>query len=156
MMALFSNTSISYYQRQNLIRSFPDSDWNWKFLSLEKKLDWDIIETLKDKDWKWLYVSDKENISWDFIKDNKDLSWNWNRLSLNKSLKKDFIIKNCRLQWDWTVIKERFNISLIDVLDIYATKIQKWWKDEKFYNPYSQICKNRLLREYNEFIEEIY
>jgi hypothetical protein len=150
IMKLFYSSSIHYYTKWELIDSFPDFEWDWSHISNQYNVEWNIIKKLCHKEWKWLFLSKREDIPWDFVsKTLYTINWNNYQLSRNPSLTMEFVIAHRRYNWIEPIILHRFDF------DKYAIKIQRWWRDEKYYNPNSQVCKNRLLREFKELMQEL-
>lgn len=68
----------------------------------------------------------------------------------------DIVEKYDHICWSFTNIFDAVNNTCINTLyrkHLAAFRIQTQWR-QCFYNPRYSVCKNRVLREYNELIEE--
>ena len=78
---------------EQVIKNFPDEDWNWCGLSCNPNITWDIVQDNPAKPWDWIYLSGNPNITWDIVLDNPDEKWDWGFLSYNKMSKHPILIK---------------------------------------------------------------
>jgi len=69
-----------------------DKHWDYKKLSLNKNLTWNIIEKYIDNDWDWMSLSRNPYLTWKIVNKYPNKSWNWFLLSRNPMNKIDSII----------------------------------------------------------------
>ena len=51
---------------------------NWRFLSQNSIITWNIVKDNPDKPWDWYALLFNPNITWDIVVDNPDKPWGWN------------------------------------------------------------------------------
>ena len=73
--------------------------------------------------WNWKRISSNPNITWDIIKANPDKPWDWHGISLNPSITLDIITSNPGNHWDWESISNNPSITW----DIMTQKPDKMW-----------------------------
>jgi hypothetical protein len=71
----------------NIINANRDKPWNWKYLSYNPNITWDIVNAHPDKPWDWYGLSKKSNITMDIVEANPDKPGDWEGLSYNKFAK---------------------------------------------------------------------
>ena len=86
---------------EQLIKDFPDKDWEWDYLSDHKDVTCNIIRELPNKGWNWKKLS-KQLYVFPLVKEFPDKDWKWYDISVNSSL--DDIRANPNLPWNWCVI----------------------------------------------------
>jgi hypothetical protein len=116
------------------------------------------VQANPDKPWDWRGLSRNTNISWDIVKAHPDKPWDWERLSINPDITFDFVHANPEKPWKWRSISTHRNmlLSSMDICDIIkrhraAKAIQRHWR-HSITNPCYMVCKRRLLREFNEIM----
>jgi hypothetical protein len=68
----------------------------------------------------------------EIVEKYSDKPWNWCNLSSNNFTKQNELIKiQCIKEW------------------LSAKKIQKWWNQKIYYNPFHRVGQKMLEREYN-------
>jgi len=122
----------------DFVKNHPDIHWNWFNLSENPIITWDIVKKNLDKPWSWYYLSCNPNITWDIVKNNPDKPWNWNALFRNSS----FLC--CEQEICNVFIKHRMTMRIQYVFL------------KHYYNPAFEMCRKRLLKEFNEMNDEIY
>ena len=65
-----------------LMNLHPDKDWNFKGLSQNSNITWEIVKDNPDKDWSFGCLSQNPNITWKIVKNNPDKKWNFANLSI--------------------------------------------------------------------------
>jgi hypothetical protein len=79
----------------------PLTYWNWYQVSKHKSVTFDIIIS-ESFPWDWRGVSCNPNITWEIITANPHLPWDWTAVSYNPNLTWETIYT--RSNWDWTMI----------------------------------------------------
>ena len=69
-----------------LLSKYPDKGLEWRLLSSNPILTWDIIQKNLDKHFNWYDLSQNPNITWDIVKNNLDKPWVWESLSINPNI----------------------------------------------------------------------
>ena len=110
------------------IKDHPDKPWNWKSLSSNLNITWEIIQQNPDKPWDWMWLSNNPNITWEIIQSNPDKPWDWRYIS-------------CNDMWLW---KKQW-ITKIRLKHIKASQIQRHWRNCSC-NPEYKLAKRCLLR----------
>ena len=116
-----------------MICEFPDRDWDWKSLSYNSSVSFEMYLKFPDKDWCWIGLSakatgkflvDRPDLPWvwdvvaahveiGFIDVHPNIPWNYWVISRRNDLSEDFIIKNIDLPWDWVVLSENISLDFI-------------------------------------------
>jgi hypothetical protein len=140
----------------DIVINNPDKPWNWWHLSNNPNITFDIVNSHPDKPWDWCGLSINPNITWDVVEANPDKPWNWLGLSMNPNITWDVVEANPDKPWDWEGISTQRHmfLSSMDICDIIkrhraAKAIQRHWR-HIVANPCYMVCKQRLLREFNE------
>src|ERR1700678_218752 len=100
---------------------YPNAEWNYKNLSANPNITWDIVQSNLHKPWDYYYLSDNPNITWDIFQNNPQIQWDYNWLSTNKFNKDTRLIKK-------RLMKVYFNKWLTKTREI--KKIRANWKVE--------------------------
>jgi hypothetical protein len=106
----------------------------------------------------WQLLSADEGVTASFVEQHIDAPWDFGELSSNAGAHRtgllDTIRKHPDKPWDW------FSLSYINLLRMptpewdAALTIQRWWLNI-FYDPDSDVCRRRLLRECESFRREV-
>ncbi len=93
---------------------------NFRCLSINPNLTWDIVINNFDKKWNLGYygVFSNPNITWDIVKNNFPKGLNYNILNILKLYYKDQISwsdieNNLDVKWDWDYLSEHLNYDII-------------------------------------------
>ena len=54
----------------NLIKKYPDKEWNWYYISANPNITWKDIKENPSKPWDCECISSNPNITWNTIKNN--------------------------------------------------------------------------------------
>lgn len=154
----------------DIIKKYPNEEWNWYIISERKDITMDIVEKNPELDWcftglSWnpnltldFFYKHKDNIDWnfyalsrnpcitiDFILDYKDKSWDWDELTIHKNITfdmiKDTLIEYKRLNFD---VKEDFK-QIMKVEGIHKYGFPKW---NIFYIPANPNITLDFIKEY--------
>ena len=90
----------------DFIKENPDKEWNWRFISCNPNITWEIIEDNPNKDWNWDFISMNPNITINDIQNYPNKPWKWYAISRN-SFEKDYKVILKRLQIRVGLIKYR-------------------------------------------------
>ena len=123
----------------NLLRMFPNEDWDWEHVSendnlpieiLMKKPYWHgkcasnhpnltmkIVLDNPDFPWDWFIVSSHENIKWNHIHDNPNLPWDSRGVSKNKNITPEIVSNNPGVQWDYKCLSTNHDFSISFVMN---------------------------------------
>ena len=71
----------------NFILRNMDKPWDWRRLSRNPSITWEIVEANPDKPWDWYWLSMNPSITWENIETNLNKPWHWVALSQNKFTK---------------------------------------------------------------------
>jgi hypothetical protein len=135
----------------DIVKNNPDKPWNYYYLS--QNVTWDTVKNNLYKPWYYPQLSYNANITWDIVEGSRGgqgsqgsqgtqgsqgsqvghIAWNWHSLSANPSV--------FRLTTD--------DIKLLSKIVPNVRCIQARWRDA-FYNPRYKICRQRILKEFNE------
>jgi hypothetical protein len=99
------------------ILDHPEMDWNWRFISMNPNLTWEIVKNRPDLPWNWESLSGHPNITLDIINANPDKPWYWPHFSLY----------NPNLTWE--DVRKEPNITSVCV---YNHKLIESWKQTPF------------------------
>ena len=134
------------------IKEHPDKPWNWKSMSGNPNITWEIIQQNPDKEWDWRDISSNENITWEFIQQNPDKPWCWRTLSENQNITWDIVETNPDKPWDWSSLSENILIkqkeTFIDDLRLKIIKsniIKRYWTKYS-YNPIYPFAQKMILK----------
>jgi hypothetical protein len=121
--------------KSNIVKSNLDKLWNSRLINSSNQ-NLNIINEIenhsdKDSDW-WFIISTYPNITWDIVINYLDKPWDWCMLLGNSS----FLCSE----------EEICNAYLKNKMTI---RIQRAFL-QSYYNPDFEICRKRLLKEYNE------
>ena len=79
----------------NLLKKYPDKDWNMDAVSSNPNISLDFIRDNPNIKWSWFNgVSYNPNLTCDFVNEYNKRNWNWKYLSQHLSMNKEFIDKN--------------------------------------------------------------
>ena len=120
----------------DIVKDNPNKPWNYYYLS--QNVTWDVVLNNLDKPWYYPQLSYNANITWDIVEgsqgsQDRHIAWNWHSLSANPSV--------FRLTTD--------DIKMLSKLVPNVRCIQARWRDA-FYNPRYKICRQRIMKEFNE------
>ena len=59
---------------------------DWKWMSKNPNITWEIIQNNPDKNWSWDFISLNPNITWEIIVANPDKHWNWMNISCHPNI----------------------------------------------------------------------
>ena len=136
---------------------------DWKVLSSNRNITWDIIEANPNKPWDWSVLSYNPNITCDIIQANLDKPWNWTVLSWDKSpqenlidikavtvtgttqktdaaMFRDFMQANPDKPWDWWWLSSSTKITW-DIILTYPDKPWDWYRLSQNPNITMEIIK---------------
>jgi hypothetical protein len=105
---------------------------NWRYLSANKNITWDIIISNPNIPWDWQYVTINPNITWNIIENNLDKPWDSRLLSQNPNLTFDIVNNNLNKSWIWN------ELSVLESEDI---------KDKYIINKIKDYFVNNVLEE---------
>ena len=142
------------------IKENKDKPWDWRCLSRNVNITWDIVQQNPDKPWHWSILSRNPNITWDIIKQHLDKPWNWEHLSQNPNITWNMVQQNPDKAWNWSALccNRNFLCAEEDILAYYipqkaASHIQKTFRETNM-NPHYLLCQKRIYREFEELIVE--
>jgi hypothetical protein len=164
----FKTLSTKMYDNHELVIKYPDMDWDWQLLSF-MKFDANFIIEHHTKPWDWMRMTNFGNVPWKAVLILPNKPWNKKTLSLSSSLKPIYVVvcpnvfkfkalarnpiitdsfvkRYWKLPW-----RNKYNHTRRTVA---ASIIQKWWLD-LYYNPYTNVGKRRLMREFNSMVNDI-
>ena len=84
-----------------VIQANLEKPWEWSILSCHLGITWEAVNAHSDKPWSWNDISRNPSITWEIVKANPDKPWKWYYLSMNKSITWDIIQANPDKQWHW-------------------------------------------------------
>ena len=140
----FEKLSSHPFMTHGVVFPLLDEPWNWETLSKNESITSKLVLITSDKPWNWSYLSKNSRITHELILKTRDKPWDWNALSENSIITDEFVITNLQLSWPEKRIIETFTRWRS------ARKISFAWK-RAVSNPEYEVCKKRLLREYEEF-----
>ena len=84
----------------------PDYPWDYRSLSSNPKITWDIVEANPDKPWDhYLGVSKNPNITLEILKANPDKPWYYYGICFNPNITWDFIeSKSKQVCWSYSEV----------------------------------------------------
>jgi hypothetical protein len=123
-----------------LIARHADKPWDWQRISGNRDLNWYLVFAFPDKPWAKKVLSCRLDISLRHVSLHPQV-WNFRKLTKNPLITPEFVQTYWKLPW-----RGRYS----DIRRSVAAKIiQKWWL-RLYYNPYTNVGKRRLLREFEE------
>jgi hypothetical protein len=90
-----------------LIKLLPDKDWDWRYISRNVSITWDIIEQNLENQYKWDWdaICQNTNITWDIVRSNKTFSTGPNK---GKNIPwKYFLLRN-NPNFTWEIMSKYF------------------------------------------------
>jgi len=82
-----------YYWNEFVLKN--ENKIEWKYLSKNPNITWEIVKDNLDKPWNWNYLSANPNITLEIVKDNPDKPWDWcGGLSLNTNITWEIVKDN--------------------------------------------------------------
>ena len=115
------------------LRENPDL-WDWKCMSLNKNITWDIVSKNPDLPWDWSALSKNNNITWDIIKSNIKSPWDWQCISWKGYITVEIVEEYSDLRWNWRSLS--WNDNLVNNEDVVIKHLDKNWS---FYEKLSTI-----------------
>jgi len=91
----------------DLIKRFPDAEWDWSELTDRVDINTEFI--IKHKNFKWDWMKATKLVPFEFILKNLSFGWNWEWLSENIEL--DDILSHVKLPWDWSVVSQHDDLT---------------------------------------------
>ena len=79
----------------------PDKGWNYKYLSYNPNITWEIVKANPDKDWNYYLLSGNPNITWEIVKANPEKPWNYCYLSANPNITWEIVKANPEKPWNY-------------------------------------------------------
>lgn len=105
-----------YSELEKILLSFPNKNWDFKYLSMNPNISLQFIENNPQFQWNYYYVSEHPKLTPEFITKNKDKRWNLIQLASNKNLSIEYILNNIEPKY-WSKTKISSNLTLtIDIL----------------------------------------
>ena len=148
-----------------------EKSWDWSALSQNSNITWspkwdtasqglwEIVRDNPEKPWNYCELSHNPNITWKIVRDNPEMPWSYYWLTSNPNIAWEIVRDNPEKPWDCYGLITNPNIFNVDNVLIEKStkyiacrKIQELWF-ECYYNPENVICKNRLLREFNDITQ---
>jgi hypothetical protein len=71
---------------QELLRLFPERNWNWINLSQNSWVTWSLVEEFSEKPWNWSVLSENPNFGWSLIQAHPEKNWSYEFLIENSSV----------------------------------------------------------------------
>ena len=59
------------------IKTFPENFWDFKMLSKNPNITWEIVQANPDKPWCFWNLSKNSNITWEIVQANPDKDWSF-------------------------------------------------------------------------------
>lgn len=135
--------------------------WKWKFISQNSHLTSRIVEKYKDNLILKFEILSCRHMSSEFI-ENVEGAWDYELLSSTQFLKPSYILKKPNENWNLEYILENnFEGYKNEEIEkrikkhIMAYRIQCHWR-KCYYDPRYDVCKKRIYRQYNEYVNEYY
>ena len=135
------------------IKTFPENFWNFKMLSENPNITWEIVQSNPDKPWRFYALSENPNITWQVVQDNPDENWYFHELSENPNITWEIVQANPDQPWNY----EKFFINHIgkqkfveELLKRAVNVISDWFIELKT-NPDSNLCKKWMKTIQSEF-----
>ena len=85
------NQKTEYNDVLMLLYLFPNKKWNYRWLSINPNITWDIVKNTLEKKWDWYELSRNPNITWGIVKNNPEKPWSYYGLSLNPNITWDIV-----------------------------------------------------------------
>ena len=90
-------------------------DWEWKYLSCNKKINIDFILDNPSDNWDMDHFFDyNRSITWKDIEKHKELPWNFTHICYNVPVTLDVVKKNPQYKWNWHAISSNDGITFDD------------------------------------------
>ena len=82
------------------IKTFPENFWNFKMLSENPNITWEIVQSNPDKPWSYSMLSKNPNITWEIVQANRDKPWRFFNLSQNSNITWEIVKANPDKPWN--------------------------------------------------------
>ena len=128
----------------------------WDELSRSPKITWDIVKKnpMFSHRFNCIKFCQNPNITWEVLQKNlKDFFWYWTEISRNTVLNLDIVLENPTYKWSW------FDLGYNPSIYVPTEKFKKRWKAANVIkkcwfravtNPEYEVCRKRLLKEFDE------
>lgn len=90
---------------ESIFESSKHLPWNYKELSSNEFITWNMVRNNLSKPWDWFELSKHKVVTFDIIQDNAFLRWNWKSISQNPNITFDIIINNTECLWDYAILR---------------------------------------------------
>ena len=117
-----------------LLELFQDKHWDYKWLSQNPNINWEIVRDNQDKPWSYACLSRNPNITWEIVRDNPDKPWRYDMLSSNPNITWEIVRDNPDKPWS------------------YASLSTNRFKKHPYYKPKLPV----VSKERKELINELY
>ena len=128
-----------------------DKPWDWKWLSQNPNITFDIILAHPDKSWNWYWLSLNPNITFDIVlaHPDKPWKWGWDGLSCNPNIAFDNVLAHSDKPWNWSWLSSNPNLTF-DIVLVHPNKPWDW--RELSYNTFSKEKQQFIDRKYKEHL----
>lgn len=107
-----NSKSYDEYLRNIILVNFNSKAYkNWKSISKNPNITWDIILSNINEPWNWRGISENPNISLSIIEKHPNFPWNWKNISKNINITWENINNNLNKPWNWNLISKHPNIT---------------------------------------------
>jgi len=96
-----------------IVRAYPELDWDYSYLTINPNITWDIIQINPDIDWNMDMISWNPNITWDIVQENPNINWDYKHLTGNTNITWNIIKSNPTLHWSKKRATRRFSWDII-------------------------------------------
>ena len=94
-----------------LLHKYRDNTWDWKNVSENPNITWDIIKGHPERPWEPEMVSRNKNITWEIVKANPEYPWNFQSLTVNPNITWSIIKNNPIYPWKLEYFSYNRNIT---------------------------------------------
>ena len=136
-----------FYLFQNLYKM--NTNWNQYFFN--------FIVKHSDKPWDWKWLSGNSNITWEIVQQNPDKPWDWYGLSINPNITMDNVEANPNKPWDWTWLSRNKFTKEKELFEL-RVKHQRFVQEhlfEEFVKAYMHPNRINKLLEIGYSIDEL-
>ena len=131
------------------IKDNSDKPWDFRLLSKNPNITWDIVQANPDKPWNFNYLSENPNITWDIVQANPNKPWNFDWLSLNITW--DFVKANPNKPWDFDYLSKNPNITW----DIVQANPDKHWNFDYLSAHKMSVAKEKYIEQMTRSVDII-
>ena len=94
-----------------IVEAHPEKPWDYQGLSQNYNITWEIIEAHPEKPWDYFWVSGNPNITWEIIQAHPEVPWDYLQLSHHPNITWEIVEAHPEKPWDYFWVSRNPNIT---------------------------------------------